>query len=44
MGQTCFIKKIIKVVKIMWFLLHQIIVPKMFLVDALLNIGHSLEL
>ena len=28
----------------MRFLLHQSIVPKMFLVDALLNTGYSLEL
>jgi hypothetical protein len=32
-----------KVVIIMRFLLHQNIVPKLFLVDALLNIRHSLE-
>ena len=28
----------------MRFLLHQSIIPKMFMVDALLNIGHLLEL
>jgi hypothetical protein len=32
-----------KVVIIMGFLLHQSFVPKIFLVDALLNIKHSLE-
>jgi len=32
-----------KIVIIMRFLLHQNIVPKMFLVDALLNIKHLLE-
>jgi hypothetical protein len=32
-----------KVVVIMGFLLHQNIVPKMFLIDALLNIGYSLK-
>jgi hypothetical protein len=31
------------VVIIMKFLLHQNIIPKMFMVDALLNIGHLLE-
>jgi hypothetical protein len=33
-----------KVVMIMRFLLHQIIVSKMVLVDSLLNTGHLLEL
>ena len=28
---------------IMGFLLHQSFVPKMFMVDAFLNTGHSLE-
>ena len=37
-----FYKENYKVVIIMRFLLHQIIVPKMFLVDALLNTGYSL--
>jgi len=32
-----------KVIIIMEFLLHQSIVPKMFLVDALLNTGYLLE-
>jgi hypothetical protein len=32
-----------KIVIIMRFPLHQIIIPKMFIVDAFLNIGHSLE-
>jgi hypothetical protein len=32
-----------KIVIIMRFLLHQIIIPKMFIVDAFLNIEHSLE-
>jgi hypothetical protein len=40
MGQKFFAKKIIIIIK---FLLHQSIVPKMFLVDAFLNTGHSLE-
>jgi len=42
MGQI-FCKWNYKVVIIMRFLLHQNIVSKMFMVDALLNIGHSLE-
>jgi len=33
-----------KVVMIMRFLLYQSIVPKMFLVDSLLNTGYLLEL
>ena len=33
-----------KVVIIMRFILHQSIVPKMFLVDTLLNAGYLLEL
>jgi hypothetical protein len=33
-----------KVVIIMRFILHQSIVPKMFLVDTLLNTGYLLEL
>jgi hypothetical protein len=37
-----FYKENYKVVIIMRFLLHQTIVPKMFLVDALLNTGYSL--
>ena len=32
-----------KIVIIMRFLLHQNIVRKIFLVDAILNFGHSLE-
>ena len=43
MRQKYFAKKIIKVVIIMKFLLYQSIVPKMFLVDALLNTGYSLQ-
>jgi hypothetical protein len=35
-------KKNYKVVIIMRFLLHEIIVPKMFMVDAFLNTEHSL--
>ena len=38
-----FCKWIYKVVIIIWFKLYQNIVPKMFLVDALLNTGHLLE-
>jgi hypothetical protein len=36
-------KKNYEVVIIMRFLLHQNIVSKMFMIDALLNIGYSLE-
>jgi hypothetical protein len=36
-------KKNYKIIIIMRFVLHQSIVPKMFSVDALLNIEHSLE-
>jgi hypothetical protein len=39
-----FCKENYKVVMIMRFLLHQSIVPKMFLVDSLLNTRHLLEL
>jgi hypothetical protein len=42
MGQKYFLKKIIKVM-IMKFILHQIIVYKIFLVDTILNI-YFLEL
>jgi hypothetical protein len=38
-----FYKKNYKVVIIMRFILHQSILPKMFLVDALLNTRHLLE-
>ena len=38
-----FCKENYTVVKIMRLLLHQTIVPKMFIIDALLNIGHLLE-
>jgi hypothetical protein len=37
------LQKKYKVFIIIGFLLHQSIVPKIFLVDALLNIEHSLE-
>jgi hypothetical protein len=43
MGQKYFTKKNYKVVIIMWFLLYQIIVSKIFLVDALLDSGHLLD-
>ena len=36
-------KKIYRVVIIMKFILHQSIVPKIFLIDALLNTKNSLE-
>jgi len=39
-----FCKENYKVVIIMRFLLYQSIVSKMFMVDALLNTGHLLEL
>jgi hypothetical protein len=39
-----FCKENYKVVIIMRFLLHQSIFPKIFLVDALLNIEYLLEL
>ena len=39
-----FCKENFKVVIIMRFLLYDIIVPKIFLVDSLLNIEHSLKL
>ena len=38
-----FCKENYKVVIIMRFLLYQRIVPKMFMVDHLLNTGHLLE-
>jgi hypothetical protein len=38
-----FYKKNYKVVIVMRFILHQSILPKMFLVDALLNARHLLE-
>ena len=37
-------KEIYKVVIIMRFLLHQSVVPKMFLLNTLLNTRHLLEL
>jgi hypothetical protein len=37
-------KENFKVVIIMGFLLHQSIIPKMFMIDAFLYTGHSLEL
>jgi hypothetical protein len=36
-------KEIYKVVIIMGFLLHQSVVPKMFLINTLLNTGHLLK-
>jgi len=43
MGQKCYAKRNYKIVIIMEFLLYRIIVSKMFLIDAPLNIGHSIE-
>jgi hypothetical protein len=42
-GKKTFCKENYKVVIIMRFILHQNIVSKLFLVDALLNIEHLLE-
>jgi hypothetical protein len=38
-----FYKENYKFFIVMRFILHQNIVPKMFIVDAFLNTGHSLE-
>jgi hypothetical protein len=37
-------KKKYKIVIIIGFILHQNIIPKIFLIDILLNTGHLLEL
>jgi hypothetical protein len=42
-GIKMFCKKNYKVIIIIWFLLHQSIVSKIFLLDALLNTRHLLK-
>jgi len=43
-SKKCYVKGNYKAVIIMRFLLYQSIVPKIFLIDAILNTRHLLEL